>query len=59
MEDFELISSAVVSDIIPIKKYRSKVTGITVCIANVNGPLVNGYFCLGKNFFIFDSFLLL
>lgn len=46
MEGFELISSAIVSDIIPIKKYRSKATGITVCIANVEGPLVNGYFCL-------------
>jgi len=41
-----LVSSAIVSDMIPIKKYRSKVTGITVCIANVGGPLVNGYFCL-------------
>lgn len=46
MDGYELLSSAVVSDIIPIKKYRSKATGITVCIANVSGPLVNGYFCL-------------
>jgi len=54
MEGFELISTAIVSDIIPIRKYRSKATGITVCIANVDGPLVNGYFCLGecKVFFI-------
>ena len=56
MEDFELISSAVVSDIIPIKKYRSKATGITVCIANVNGPLVNGYFCLGKFLYLIAVF---
>lgn len=46
MASYELISSAIVSDIIPIKKYRSKESGLTVCIANVGGPLVNGYFCL-------------
>lgn len=33
---------------IPIAKYKSENTGITVCIAQVEGPLVNGYFCLGK-----------
>ncbi|XP_047134404.1 uncharacterized protein C05D11.1 isoform X1 [Hydra vulgaris] len=46
MENYELLSTAVVSGIIPVKKYRSKQTGFTVCIGFVDGPIVNGYFCL-------------
>lgn len=46
MHNFEFINSAVAAGIIPIKKYRSKATGFTICIANVDGPLVNGYMCL-------------
>eukprot|EP00794_Sanderia_malayensis_P015886 gene15886-17486_t len=33
-------------DLIPVAKYRSCQTGLTVCIANVDGPIVNGYFVL-------------
>ena len=46
MERFELVSSALVADIIPVKKYRSKETGLNVCLVNIDGPIVNGYFCL-------------
>uniref|UniRef100_A0A0B7A9G7 Presequence protease, mitochondrial n=1 Tax=Arion vulgaris TaxID=1028688 RepID=A0A0B7A9G7_9EUPU len=31
---------------IPVSKYRSSETGVTVFIAEVEGPIVNGYFCL-------------
>ncbi|XP_031560013.1 uncharacterized protein C05D11.1-like [Actinia tenebrosa] len=44
--NFESISSFTVLDYIPIKKYRSKRTGIQFCFAQVPGPLVNGYLCL-------------
>ncbi len=33
---------------VPISKYRSQKTGLVVCIVQVEGPLVNGYFCLGE-----------
>lgn len=33
---------------VPVHKYRSEKTGLTVVIAEVEGPLVNGYFTLGK-----------
>uniref|UniRef100_A0A8C4QG71 Peptidase M16 C-terminal domain-containing protein n=1 Tax=Eptatretus burgeri TaxID=7764 RepID=A0A8C4QG71_EPTBU len=29
-----------------VRKYRSNVSGISVCLANVEGPLVSGHFCL-------------
>merc|ERR1719204_1582484 len=46
MERYELVSSAVVADVIPVKKYRSKETGLNVFLVNIDGPVVNGYFCL-------------
>lgn len=57
MSHFKLVSSTKASDVIPVNKYVSEKTGITVIIAGVEGPLVNGFFCLGKisnevNFFI-------
>ena len=51
MENYELITTAVVSGIIPVKKFRSKETGFTVCISFVDGPIVNGYFCLGMHLY--------
>ena len=33
---------------VPVQKLKSTKTGIVVCLAQVEGPLVNGYFCLGK-----------
>ncbi|KOB79134.1 Uncharacterized protein OBRU01_00203 [Operophtera brumata] len=46
MSHFKLISSTKASDIIPVSKYVSEKTGITVIIAEVEGPVVDGYFCL-------------
>jgi hypothetical protein len=50
-ENFELICSLKANDLIPVHKYKSNVTGLTVVIAEVEGPIVNGYFCLGKLIF--------
>ncbi|XP_046961211.1 uncharacterized protein C05D11.1-like [Vanessa cardui] len=46
MSHFKLISSIKASDVIPVNKYVSEKTGLTVIIANVEGPLVKGFFCL-------------
>lgn len=48
MAGFELICSLKSNDLIPVHKYKSSNTGLTVVIAEVDGPVVNGYFCLGK-----------
>lgn len=44
---FEKVSSVKADGNIPITKYKSKTTGLSVIIAEVEGPLVNGYFCVG------------
>ncbi|XP_041971152.1 uncharacterized protein C05D11.1-like [Aricia agestis] len=46
MSHFKLISSTKASDVIPVSKFVSEKTGLTVIIASVEGPLVNGFFCL-------------
>lgn len=33
---------------IPVKKYVTTKTGLTIVIANTGGSVVNGYLCLGK-----------
>ena len=43
-----VIAKDVVNEVIPVTKYKSQKTGITVIISEVEGPLVNGYFPLGK-----------
>ncbi|XP_067661811.1 uncharacterized protein C05D11.1-like [Haliotis asinina] len=45
-DNFEFLFTVVANDSIPVSKYRSKETGISVFVAQVEGPLVNGYFCL-------------
>ncbi|XP_076754478.1 uncharacterized protein C05D11.1 [Xylocopa sonorina] len=47
MGAFDFIHSIKANDTIPVHIYKSRDTGITVCIADVDGPVVNGYFCLG------------
>ena len=47
---YECISSVTADGNIPVNKYRSKKTGLNVFVAEVEGPLVNGFFCLGNNF---------
>lgn len=48
MGAFELQYSGKVNDVIPVKKYRSSRTGLRVVVAQVEGPIVNGYLCLGE-----------
>ena len=47
MGSFELVCSLKSNDTIPVYKYKSTNTGINVFIAEVDGPVVGGYFCLG------------
>ena len=49
-DNFECVSSFTVLDSIAIQKYRSKRTGIQFCFAQVPGPVVNGFLCLGWSF---------
>ncbi|KAJ8023724.1 hypothetical protein HOLleu_36243 [Holothuria leucospilota] len=46
MDGYDLLFSGISNGFIPVAKYRSKRTGLTVCLAGVEGPLVNGFFCL-------------
>ncbi|GBP23093.1 Uncharacterized protein C05D11.1 [Eumeta japonica] len=46
MAHFKLKSSTKAAQLIPVNKYISERTGLTVIIADVEGPLVNGFFCL-------------
>lgn len=46
--NFELVYSIKAENYLPVHKYKSKRTGLTVVIGDVEGPTVNGYFCLGK-----------
>lgn len=45
-EDFQLVFSGKIEDFTPVSKYKSKRTGLTVYIAEVDYPTVNGYICL-------------
>lgn len=49
MEAFELSYSLMAYNRIPVSEYKSKNTGLTVVIAEVEGPVVNGFFCVGMD----------
>lgn len=44
---FQLVYSTKAYNKIPIFEYESTTTGLTVVIAEVDGPIVNGFFCIG------------
>ncbi|XP_054283976.1 uncharacterized protein C05D11.1-like [Macrosteles quadrilineatus] len=44
--NFYLVCSSKANDLIPVHKYKSSLTGLTIVLAEVEGPVVNGYFCL-------------
>lgn len=46
MSKFELITTTKLNGTIPVHKYRSDRTGLTVVLGEVEGPVVNGYFTL-------------
>jgi len=45
-DNFELLADLKANNKIPVVKYKSLRTGLTVTVAQVDGPVVNGYFCL-------------
>lgn len=44
--DYELLYTTKVNGVIPIHKYKSKKSALKVILAEVDGPVVNGYFVL-------------
>ena len=34
---------------VTIQKFKSSRTGLVVCLAQVEGPIVEGFFCLGEH----------
>lgn len=55
--NFELLYSLHAYDKVPVFEFKSRKTGLTVVIAEVDGPVVNGFFTLGKFSFIFSVLL--
>lgn len=49
MSALKHIATVLANDTIPVHKYKSERTGLTVVIGEVDGPIVNGYFALGKH----------
>ena len=45
-KNWELLTELNVGGRLPVLKYRSKRTGLTVTIGKAESPIVNGYFCL-------------
>ena len=45
-EYWELQSRVILSGVLPVLKYKSRRTGLTVVLAQADSPIVNGYFCL-------------
>lgn len=48
MSPLKHITTVLANGRIPVQKYKSELTGLTVVIGEVEGPLVNGFFTLGK-----------
>lgn len=47
--NYKLIAHEKANGLIDVCKYKSTKTGVTVVIAQVEGPVVNGYFVLGQS----------
>ena len=52
---WELITNITIDDTLPVYKYRSKRTGLTIVLAPGESPIVNGYFCLATEAFDDDG----
>lgn len=44
---FDLIAETKLNGRIPVRKFKSNRTGLTVIFCDVDGPVCNGYFMLG------------
>lgn len=54
---FELVNCLQAYNKIPVYEYKSKNTGLGVIVAEVESPIVHGFFCVGKS--ISDSRIIL
>lgn len=45
---YDVVAEVVTDGNVTFSKYKSRNSGMTVCIAQVNGPLVGGYLTFGK-----------
>ena len=52
---WELITNLTIEDTLPVYKFRSKRTGMTIALAAAESPIVNGYFCLSTEAFNNDG----
>ena len=48
VDGYELLAECEVAGV-TVQKFKSTRTGLVVCLAQVEGPLVEGYFCLGES----------
>lgn len=48
MSNFKKICTTKLNGKIPVTKYKSTRTGLTVILGEVEGPVVNGFFTLGN-----------
>lgn len=46
--EYDRIAEVLTDGRAKLSKYRSRNSGLTICIAEVNGPLVGGYLTFGK-----------
>lgn len=54
-DNYEYVCELRASGSVPVAKYRSKRTGLHIVLARIEGPLVNGYFTVGK--FVWHPFV--
>ena len=53
--NWELVTNLTIEDTLPVYKFRSKRTGMTIALATAESPIVNGYFCLSTEAFNNDG----
>ena len=54
-KDWELVTNLTIEDTLPVYKFISKRTGMTIVLATAESPIVNGYFCLSTEAFNNDG----
>lgn len=47
-DKFQLVNHSKFENVIPVYKYKCLRTGMTVVFGDIEGPLVSGYFTLGR-----------
>ena len=53
--NWEVAAEFNVSGVLPVVKYRSRRTGLSVVIGKADSPIVNGYFCVPTEAFTDDG----